>query len=81
MSSEAPFPKASSMLASLLTNETRMGVKLSPSRSSSPLVKAAAEVWEEEATGKVWEEKATGEVWVRKQQVKSGKRWEQKVCG
>jgi hypothetical protein len=44
MSSLAPLPKASSMLASFCTSDTRMGVRLVPSRSSSPLVKAAAEV-------------------------------------
>ncbi|GIL43004.1 hypothetical protein Vafri_814, partial [Volvox africanus] len=45
MSSEAPFPNASNMDASLLTSDTRMGVKLLPSRSSMALVKAAAEVF------------------------------------
>ncbi len=44
MSCEAPLPKASSMAASLLTREARMGVSEVPSRQSSPCVKAAAEV-------------------------------------
>eukprot|EP00976_Prorocentrum_cordatum_P066530 1178350-Prorocentrum_minimum.AAC.2 len=42
MSSEAPFPKASSMLASFFTKETRMGAREVPSRSKRPFANAAA---------------------------------------
>ncbi len=51
MSSEAPFPNASSMAASLLTSEARMGVREVPSRDSSPCVKAAADVCGREGQG------------------------------
>mmetsp|Transcript_17039 Transcript_17039/g.42666 ORF Transcript_17039/g.42666 Transcript_17039/m.42666 type:complete len:319 (-) Transcript_17039:2102-3058(-) len=43
MSSDAPLPNASSMLASFLTSDTRMGVSDVPSRSSSALANAAAD--------------------------------------
>ena len=42
MSRDAPFPNASSMEASFFTRDTRMGTRESPSRSRSPLAKAAA---------------------------------------
>lgn len=38
------LPNASSMLAFLVTRLTRMGVRLEPSRSNRPLVKAAADI-------------------------------------
>jgi hypothetical protein len=34
------------MLAFLVTRLTRMGVRLEPSRSNRPLMKAAADIWE-----------------------------------
>ncbi len=47
MSREAPLPNASSMAASLLTREARMGVSEVPYSDSSPCVKAAADVCRE----------------------------------